>query len=84
MANCKLRNANCKLQIGVGVGVATMKKVTSIRRYHILRQNDGQLLATAETKWAFVNFATGRPARIPRRISQAFRVVDTKGVSPIF
>ena len=37
---------------------------------------DGALLATAETLWAFINFATGRPARIPPDIAGAFAVVD--------
>ena len=63
-------------RIVVRTWVATMKKVTSIRRYRMLRSEDGELLATAETKWAFVDFATGQPARIPREIAGAFRVVD--------
>lgn len=63
-------------QIVVRTWVATMKKVTSIRRYRIVRPADGELLATAETKWAFINYVTGRPARIPREIARSFRVVD--------
>ena len=65
-------------RIVVRTWVATMKKVTSIRRYRILRQSDDGLLATAETKWAFVNLATGQPARVPSQIAQAFHVVDVK------
>jgi len=53
-----------------------MKKVTSIRRYRIICRADEQLLATAETKWAFINYATGQPARIPREITGSFEVVD--------
>jgi acyl-CoA thioester hydrolase len=64
-------------RIVVRTWVATMAKVTSIRRYRILRETDGCLLATAETKWAFINYATGQPARIPREIAQAFLVVDS-------
>ncbi len=45
--------------------VADMKKVTSTRVYRILRRSDGELLAKAETDWAFVNYATGKPTRIP-------------------
>ncbi len=70
------RPARAGDKIVVRTWVATMKKVTSIRRYRIVRPKDGQLLASAETKWAFVDFATGQPARIPREIAGAFRVVE--------
>ena len=63
-------------RVVVRTWVATMKRVTSLRRYRIVRPTDGALLATAETKWAFVSYDTGRPERIPRRIAQAFEVVD--------
>ncbi len=63
-------------RIVVRTWVATMKKVTSLRRYRIIRTSDDQLLASAETKWAFINFATGQPARIPRQIAGAFQVID--------
>ena len=56
--------------------VATMKKVTSLRRYRIVRHGDGALLATAETNWAFVDFTTGRPVRIPPAVAAAFVVVE--------
>lgn len=55
--------------------VATMEKATSIRRYRIVRRADSLLLATAETKWAFVNYATGLPKRIPPELAQSFSVV---------
>lgn len=63
-------------RIVVQTWVATMKKVTSLRRYQIFRQSDQTLLATAETKWAFINYATGEPARIPREIADSFQLVD--------
>ncbi len=56
--------------------VATMKKVTSLRRYRIVRSGDGALLAAAETNWAFVDFTTGRPVRIPAEVAGAFAVVE--------
>jgi acyl-CoA thioester hydrolase len=62
--------------IVVRTWVATMKKVTSIRRYHIVRQLDDAVLAKAETKWAFINYATGQPAAIPAEIAQAFHVIE--------
>jgi acyl-CoA thioester hydrolase len=63
-------------EVVVRTWVATMKKVTSIRRYRIVRRADEVLLATAETKWAFVNYATGQPARVPPEIAGSFAVVD--------
>ncbi len=62
--------------IVVRTWVATLRKVTSIRRYRILRESDGTLLATAETKWAFINYATGQPVRIPPEVIGAFSLVD--------
>ncbi len=57
--------------------VASMKKVTSLRRYRIVRQGDGQILATAETNWAFVDFASGKPIRIPPEIIAAFPIIES-------
>jgi acyl-CoA thioester hydrolase len=56
--------------------VATMKKVTSLRRYRIVREKDGELLATAETTWAFVDLASGKPVRIPHEIAAAFTTIQ--------
>ena len=55
--------------------IAEMKKVTSLRVYRILRRADRELLAKAETDWAFINYATGRPTRIPAEISRAFALL---------
>jgi acyl-CoA thioester hydrolase len=56
--------------------VADMKKVTSIRRYQIIRESDRQVLAKAETNWAFVDYATGKPKRIPAEIIGLYKVTD--------
>ena len=56
--------------------VAKMKKVTSVRRYRIKRETDDLLLATAETKWAFVNYTSGQPMRIPQEVIESFEQVD--------
>ena len=63
-------------EIVVETWVATMQRVTSVRQYRIVRPADGKLLAHAETKWAFINFITGQPVRIPPDISQAFPVAS--------
>jgi acyl-CoA thioester hydrolase len=62
-------------EIVVETWVATFKRVTSVRRYRITRPADGALLATAETKWAFINYATGQPQRVPADIAGAFEIV---------
>jgi acyl-CoA thioester hydrolase len=66
-------------RIVVRTWIATMSKVTSIRRYEILRADDGRFLAKAETKWAFIDYATGRPTRIPTEISGAFDRLRANG-----
>ncbi len=62
-------------QIVVETWVATFKRVTSLRRYRILRPADATLLATAETHWAFINYATGQPQRVPAELAGAFVIV---------
>jgi acyl-CoA thioester hydrolase len=61
--------------------VADMKRVTSRRRYEITRQGDPQLIARAETQWAFVNFSNHQPLRVPPEIVGAFEVVQDPAVS---
>ena len=63
-------------EILVRTWVATMTKVTSVRCFQIFRKADEKLLATAETKWAFVDYATRQPRRIPPEITEAFPVVQ--------
>lgn len=56
--------------------VAEMKKVTSLRKFEILRVTSGGeiLLASAETNWAFVEFAGQTLRRIPPEVATAFEV----------
>jgi len=74
-----LQPALCGEEIVVRTWVAAMKRATSLRRYEILRRSDDTLLARAETLWAFVNYATGRPARIPREIAASFIIATNEG-----
>lgn len=55
--------------------VASMSRVTSLRRYEIRREADQLLLAVAETNWAYVTFATHQPRRIPAEVISAFEVI---------
>ena len=52
--------------------VEEMKNVSCLRKYRFTRKSDGLLISNAETRWAFVNFATGRPMRVPEKISSIF------------
>ncbi len=67
-----LRPALAGDEIVVQTHVADMKRVTLRRVYRIVRRADHELLARAETNWAFVSYATGRPTRIPAEIAHAF------------
>lgn len=58
--------------IVVRTWIADFKKVTSRRRYDILRATDESLLATAETNWAFIGFEHRVPRRIPAELIAAF------------
>jgi len=69
-----LRPAVAGDEILVQTHVADMKKVTSTRVDRIVRRADRELLARAETHWAFANYITGKPTRIPAEITQAFPV----------
>lgn len=54
--------------------IGGFRRVTSVRRYRIERPDDGAILATAETNWAFVNLETFAPARIPAEVGDCFPV----------
>ena len=57
--------------ITVKTWIAKMRAATSLRCYEIFNAN-GELLASAETDWAFVNYAREKPVRIPVEISSCF------------
>lgn len=52
--------------------VADLKRVTSRRRYVILR--GGQPIVRAETQWAFVSFSSLQPCRISPAVADAFEI----------
>jgi len=55
--------------------VANMKSAISVRQYEIF--NDaGEMLAKAETNWAFVNYEKQRPTRIPEEVASSFVIVE--------
>lgn len=54
--------------------VGGIRSAASLRHYEI-RREDGTVLARAETDWAFVNYATQRPVRIPAEVAGCFPIV---------
>jgi acyl-CoA thioester hydrolase len=64
--------------IVVRTWVANLRKVTSLRRFKIVRTSgeNETLLAVAATDWAFIHFATHQPKRIPPEVASAFEVVQ--------
>lgn len=62
-------------EIIVRTWIADMKRVTSLRRYELLRPADGKQLAVASTNWAFVDFATHQLRRVPLEVLNAFELV---------
>ena len=55
--------------------VANMKPAISLRHYEIFNEA-GQMLAKAETNWAFVNYEKQRPTRIPKEVASSFKLVE--------
>ncbi|MGE0606917.1 MAG: acyl-CoA thioesterase [Pirellulales bacterium] len=63
-------------ELVVRTWVANFKRVTSLRRYDILRRADGKMLASAATDWAFINYNTRLPTRVPPEVIAAFELVQ--------
>jgi len=63
-------------EIVVRTWVADMRRVQSRRRYEIFRPADDVKLAEGLTNWAYINFNTGAPTRIPAEVIESFVIVD--------
>jgi acyl-CoA thioester hydrolase len=70
-----LRPAFAGEQIIVRTWVADFRKITSLRKYRVIRVSDDALLAEAQTNWVFIDYHRGIPRRIPLEIQNAFVVV---------
>ena len=62
-------------EIVVRTWVANLKKVTSLRRYHIVRAVDEVTLARSSSDWAYVEYSSATPKRIPVEVANAFEIV---------
>ncbi len=70
-----LRPAFAGDELAVHTWVAGITSRSSPRRYRFVREADGHSVANAETLWVFVDFASGRPVRIPDEVAGSFPVV---------
>ena len=70
-----LRPAFAGDALAIHTWVADIAARSSTRRYLFAREGDGQHVARAETLWVWVDFATGRPARIPGEVVASFPIV---------
>ncbi len=64
-------------KVHIETWVSGMKKVSSIRRYEFFRTLTRERLATAFTKWAFVDLAKQAPIRIPAQVLDCFEVIQS-------
>jgi len=57
--------------------IETAEKASSVRRYEIVSA-DGRLVCRGLTVWVWINYRTGRPARIPEKVYAAYGVAPGK------
>ena len=67
-----LRAALAGDELVIETRVAAIAAASSTRRTRILRH--GEVLARAATSWAYVDFRSGRPLRIPQDVKALFEV----------
>ena len=75
-----LRPAGPGDEVLVRTWVSSLGRATSERRYEMTRATDGVVVARGLTLWAWMDFKTGRPCRIPSDVAGAF--VVTSGPTP--
>jgi acyl-CoA thioester hydrolase len=73
-----LRPAFVGEQVLVRTWVANFKKITSLRKYKIIRPADDAVLAIAETNWAFIGYERRLPRRVPKEIIDSFELVPAE------
>lgn len=60
--------------------VSGMKRVSSTREYRFVRKTPGEVIAgeviaVAQTHWAFINLQSFTPAKIPVKLKASFEIV---------
>jgi acyl-CoA thioester hydrolase len=61
--------------IVVNTWVSGFSRITSVRKYQIVRAADDTLLARAETNWVYIKYDSHTPRRIPPEVSESFQIV---------
>lgn len=56
--------------------ISTFSPRQSARRYLFWRAADKVVLAEAETQWVFIDLKSGRPAKVPQTLRDAFEIVE--------
>jgi acyl-CoA thioester hydrolase len=56
--------------------VTGFRKVTSLRKFRVIRPSDGVVLAKAQTDWAYIGSEHGVPRRIPASLMESFEIVE--------
>lgn len=62
-------------EIKVVTWVSTFGKLTSLRKYLIVRPSDNTVLVKAQTNWAFISWPQRTPRRCPPELIEAFELV---------
>ena len=62
--------------IEVVTWVTGFRKVTSLRKFRVIRPSDGIVLAKAQTDWAYIGSEHGVPRRIPVSLIESFEIVE--------
>jgi len=52
--------------------VENLRHVRSLRKYEIVRKQDGKILVQGETDWVFVDVKSGKPVAIPDQVRALF------------
>jgi acyl-CoA thioester hydrolase len=61
--------------------ISEFRRLRCNRQYLIRRQDDGRVIFGAQAEWAFVDVASGQPARIPADMLTAFPVQPHAAIS---
>jgi acyl-CoA thioesterase FadM len=62
-------------RLAVHTWVPEFTQRSTPRRYLFVRENDGQLVVQAETRWVCIDLTTGRRRALPEAPISAFEVV---------
>ncbi|OGS56620.1 MAG: hypothetical protein A3J79_04000 [Elusimicrobia bacterium RIFOXYB2_FULL_62_6] len=54
--------------------IDSAERTSSVRKYEIIRPLDGKTVCRGLTVWVWINYGTGRAARIPEELYGAFSV----------